>query len=348
VLVQAARAQNLVAASLRRAGASPENADAQAHLLIEGDLRGHPSHGIQRLPLLVERIGRGLLDAKATPRGEWISASAVLVDGKRGFGAVAGRRAIALINERASETGIAVAAVRNANHLGMLAPYVEEAASFGSVAVAFTTSEALVHPAGGTVAMVGTNPISIAIPAVPHPMVADVATGVVSMGKILAYGNRNEAIPEGWARDASGNPTTDPIEAAAGAIAPFGGGKGYALGLAIELLVSSLTGSALGRDVHGTLDATQVSNKGDVFLCFKPERFGVSGFADLATVYLNDLRASPAVPGEVAVRVPGDRARDARTKSLNEGFNVPEVVWRQLLDLAGVQEGMSASTGFGA
>src|SRR5699024_3092522 len=115
------------------------------------------------------------------------------------------------------------------NHMGMLAPYVEKAAKAGCIAIALTTSEALVHPWGGARALVGTNPIAVGVPTVKQPFVLDMATSEVSMGKVLYYAGRDECIPEGWGIGSSGSSTTNPSEVIA--LTPFGGPKGYGLGL---------------------------------------------------------------------------------------------------------------------
>ncbi len=124
----------------------------------------------------------------------------------------------------------------------------------GLIGIAFATSEALVHPAGGRVALIGTNPIAIAIPAQPHPFVLDMSTAAISAGEVIALGDRNRALPAGRAIDRVGIPPTDPFAALDGAISPFGGSKGYGLGLGIELLVAMVADSELGTRVHGTLD----------------------------------------------------------------------------------------------
>ena len=164
-------------------------------------------------------------------------------------------RAVEAIAARAKTTGIAVAAIANNNHIGMLAWYAEAIAQAGQVAIILTTSEALVHPFGGRTALLGTNPIAIGAPTDTGPFVIDLATSLVSMGEIHDHAHRGAALQSGWAVDADGNPTTNANAAKGGAIAPFGGAKGYALGLAFELLVTALTGAALGRGVTGTLNA---------------------------------------------------------------------------------------------
>ena len=156
-------------------------------------------------------------------------------------------RAARAIAERAARTGIAAAAIRNTSHLGMLACYVESLAHAGVVGLAFTTSEALVHPRGGRVALVGTNPLAVALPTDGEPFVMDMATGAISKGEVIARGHRGQELPPGSAVDAEGYPTVDPAAAERGTISPFGGAKGFALGLALELLVAALTETALER-----------------------------------------------------------------------------------------------------
>lgn len=314
-------------------GADEAKATVQADWLLEGDLRGHPSHGLHRLSVIAERIRVGLTDPRAEPSFSWSGESALIVDGLRGMGPYVGMRTIETLMPRARSTGIAVGAVHNANHLGLLAPYVEHCVQHGLIGIALTTSEALVHPWGGRIAQIGTNPIAVAVPAEPEPFVFDMATGIVSMGKILDHGHRDAALEPGWAVDADGEPTLDPHAAADGAIAPFGGAKGYGLGLAIELLVAAVTGSALGRDVKGTLDAISVCSKGDLFICLSPGVFGSDDSLGTVSRYLAALRASPPQTGFDAVRVPGDRARAERARRLSEGVPVADAVWTSLSEL---------------
>jgi LDH2 family malate/lactate/ureidoglycolate dehydrogenase len=331
--VRADDERDLILEVLRALGAPEANAHTQARWLLEGDLRGHPSHGLQRLIVIAERIARGLSDPRVSPTLSWVTPSCLVVDGRRGLGPCVGLTAVDALIDRTPESGVAVAAVHNANHLGLLAPYVERCAERGLMGIALTTSEALVHPWGGRIAQIGTNPIAVAVPAQPDPFVFDMATGVVSMGKVLDYRNRDVSLEPGWAVDAAGNPTVDAAKAAGGAIAPFGGPKGYGLGLAFELLVASLTGTALGRAVGGTLDVTNVCNKGDVFLCLDPRGFGSDDFLERASQYLAALRDTAPQAGFDQVLVPGDRARSERERRLVDGVFIADGVWESLQEL---------------
>jgi L-2-hydroxycarboxylate dehydrogenase (NAD+) len=319
---------------LARAQAPSPAAEQQVRQLVEGDLRGRPSHGIQRLPTLVARIENGVLDAQASPTVAGRGTATALVDGGHGFGPPAAHLAVDRAAALARAHGIGLVAIRQAGHLGMLAPYVERLAADGLVGIALTTSEALVHPAGGRVAMVGTNPIAIGVPADPDPYVLDMATGAISAGEIIAHADREQDLPAGCAVDAAGRPTIDPRAALAGAISPFGGAKGYGLGLGIELLVALLSATALGQDVHGTLDATKPVTKGDLVIAVDPG--GVTGAA--VSDYLAALRASPRAADGAPVLVPGDRMRAERARCLVEGIAYPEVLWSRLVLLAGGED----------
>ncbi|MHA6296846.1 Ldh family oxidoreductase [Devosia sp. CAU 1758] len=326
--VSATEAEELTTALLTTAGAPTAHARLQAKSLVGAELRGHPSHGLQRLPRILDRIERGLADPAARGQLNWRKPGVLHVDGTRGLGPVVAFSTIDALLERVDDTGIALACVGNSNHLGMLALYVEAVAGAGRICIALSTSEALVHPFAGTRAMVGTNPIAIGIPAGEEPFVLDLATSLVSMGKVHDHALRGAPLPEGWALDAEGQPTTDAERAKRGSIAPFGDAKGYGLGLALEVLVASLVGSAFAPDVHGTLDAEHVANKGDVFIVIDPANAQTARIA----AYLDAVRASPAADADRPVRVPGDGARRRRLAALGHGFTVNDTLWRSLND----------------
>jgi LDH2 family malate/lactate/ureidoglycolate dehydrogenase len=328
----AERIRKTLQAVLVAHGVPERPARIQTDLLLEAQMRGYASHGLLRLPRIVERIVNGVSSPTATGAHEWVSDSFLRVDGERGLGPVVAASALDALKECARRSGIAIAAIRNSNHIGMLAWYGDSVARDGLILIAATTSEALVHPWGGRRALIGTNPLCIAVPATPEPLVLDMATSLVSMGKIHDHANRGVPIPEGWALDAEGNPTTDASAAKAGAIAPFGGPKGYALGLALELLVTSLSGSAVGTNVHGTLDSNSVCNKGDLFIVISPPRSASTAAAIHA--YLDEIRASGSSgANQQHVSVPGDRSREARARSIATGVEVDDALWQQILTL---------------
>lgn len=322
--------RNTAIRALTKGGLSPDHAETQLALLLDAEMRGVPSHGLLRLPRVIERVANGVTDPTTKGAQSWRGQALLDVDGQQGLGPVVALAALETATQRASESGACVVAIRNCDHLGMLAFYAEKLASKGKVLLGITVSEALVHPWGGRRAMIGTNPITIGVPAEPLPFVFDMATSLVSMGKIHDHAHRDAAIPEGWALDSDGNPTTDPNAAKLGAIAPFGGAKGYGLGLAFEVLVTALTGSAIGTAVKGTLDSTAPCNKGDIFVVMEP----ASGFMPLVSGFLEELRHSaPANPAQ-PVRIPGDRAASTRERAESHGLAVAPEVWERIRALA--------------
>jgi LDH2 family malate/lactate/ureidoglycolate dehydrogenase len=331
MLVPEHRLRRLATALLNQRGAPAAAAWLQADLLIEAELRGLPSHGLMRLPRLLARIESGLADPAASGRHVWRSAGFLQVEGQRALGPVAVMAAMDALAERISVTGIAVAALSDTNHLGMLAYYVEEAASRGLIGILLSTSEALVHPHGGTQALLGTNPVAVGIPTGEAPFILDLATSLVPMGRIHAHALRGEPIPSGWAVDAAGQPTQDAEAAKTGALAPFGAAKGYGLGLAFELMVALLAGSELAPQVRGTLDATDPATKGDLLILIDPGATP-SDAARLAA-YLDALRASRPVSPGTPVAVPGDGARQRRAAAQRDGIEIPEPLLDELRGL---------------
>ncbi len=322
--------ERLIRETLEALGASPLAAVAQARMLVEADLRERHSHGVQRLPILVERIRKGLIRPAAHGRAEWVAESFLTVDGERGLGPHVADLALVQLRARAAETGVALAAVHDAGHLGMLALYVEKVATEDCLGIVLTTTEALVHPAGGREALVGTNPVAVGIGTDAEPFILDMATGSISMGEILARRARGSEIPAGAALDADGRPTTDAVAAAGGAISPFGGAKGFGLSLAFELLVATLTGTALGPEILGTLDAEHPVSKGDLLIVIDPRAAGITGWRSRIGAHLQLLRESAPAAGSDGVAIPGDRSREAAARARRYGINLPTDLWVEL------------------
>jgi L-2-hydroxycarboxylate dehydrogenase (NAD+) len=331
MLISADEAVSVAVRALVNVGVPEPAAQIQAELLVDSEQRGLPSHGVLRLPRLVERIRNGVADPAAIGKHSWHGDALLLVDGADGLGPVVAHEALRAICERAKRTGIACAAIASSNHLGALAWYVRDVAAAGQICIALTTSEAIMHPYGGRHAMVGSNPIAIGVPARPRPLVLDMATSRVSMGKVIDYANRGDELEPGWAHDASGEPTTNPHEARNGSIAPMGGAKGYGLGLAFEVLVASLTGSALGTSVVGTLDSIHPANKGDVFIVVDVPHASV---VEQVSAYLNGVRASPAADAADPIVVPGDRSEERKQHAAARGFDIADGLWGQIVALS--------------
>src|ERR1700737_4018144 len=208
VVVSSEDERKLIVEVLSKLGATPQEWAIQADVLTEGDLRGHHSHGLQRLPVLATRIKKRLIQVNVTPEYTWTADSVLSVDGKDGLGTFIADSALNVAKSALGQRGIVAVAIRNSSHLGMIGYYCEKKAREGYICIAMTESEALVHPHGGTKALVGTNPIAIGIPGDPEPFVFDMATSESAIGKILAAKHRGKLIPHVWADDAHRNSTT--------------------------------------------------------------------------------------------------------------------------------------------
>ena len=316
-------------------GATEAEAECVTRTLVNADLRGQHSHGVIRLTTICGRIEAGLIKPSVEPVVEKAAPTLLRVDGKAGFGQVIAWKVMEEVMSLAEEQGMALATVRNNNHIGMLGNYLEEAAGRGKILVVLTTSEAMVRPYGGRERMLGTNPIGIGIPAHPRPFVLDMATSETAIGKLIESKARGEPIPEDWAVDESGLPTTDPSAALLGAINPFGGAKGYGLGLAVSLLAGLMSGGAPDPEVVGTLDTENECNKGDLFLAIDPDAMaGHGSFVEDISQYLDRFRASAPVPGTDKVLVPGDRGASRAERAKAEGVPIAPSVWKEIRALS--------------
>jgi L-2-hydroxycarboxylate dehydrogenase (NAD+) len=328
VTVSRKQQMDLIVEVLCGLGANEEEALIQADVWTEADLRGIHSHGVQRLPVMATRIQKGLLKVNVKPDRQWTADAVLNVDGKDGFGTAICETSLRELTPAVRKHGVGVLTVRNAAHIGMVGYYAERRAQEGMVCLAFTTTEALVHPFGGAEALVGTNPIAVGIPATPRPFVLDMATSVSAMGRIIALKHRGEKIPEGWAVDKDGTPTTDPDAALHGSLSPAGGPKGYGLGIMIGMLAGLLPGMPTGREVLGTLDADYRCTVGDLFVVIDPKAFpGGETLAAGVQKYLGELRASKPGTGFKQVMVPGDPEDKLREERLINGIPHPEEVW---------------------
>ena len=243
-VIQARTLRSFAEALLLAGGYSPADAAATADLLVWANLRGVDSHGVLRIPRYVEMLEQGETVSGAPPRLVRERGAVAVLDGGRcpgaaGMGA-AQRKAAAL----AETHGIGWCAARNISHAGAVGHFTEKLAERGLVGIAMTASKPLMNCFGARGAALSTNPLSIAVPR-PRgaPILLDMSTAAVALGKIMAARDRGEPIPEGWATDAAGAPTRDP--AAAQTLLPMAGAKGSGLSLMIEALTSVLPGAAV-------------------------------------------------------------------------------------------------------
>ena len=238
--------------ALQSAGVPEDDAALTARSLVQADRRGINSHGLLRLPLYVDAIQQGGITAR--PQMRWVkdTGSAALLDADGALGQVAMTRAVEYAAAHTTDRGVAAVAVQGSSHYGTGAFWTDQLTALGFLAILTSTTGPTVAPFGGVEKVFGTNPLTIAAPGSgTHPMTADLATSTGAYGKVIAAKNEGTEIPEGWAVDSSGAPTTDPLEAMAGALIPFGGHKGSAVSALLEAVAASL---GTGTYAHETED----------------------------------------------------------------------------------------------
>ena len=229
-----AEAVDLVAKALVASRVSAENARSVAEALVAAEIDGQTGHGLSRVASYAAQARAGKVDGHAVPQLERTAPAFLRADAKHGFAFLALDRAIEALASLARETGIAAAGVVRSHDCGQLSRHVERLAELGCVALMVANTPKAMAPWGGDAPLFGTNPIAFAAPRPDAPpLVLDLSLSQVARGKVMAAANRGESIPEGWALDADGQPTTDPKAALAGSMLPAGNAKGAALALMV-------------------------------------------------------------------------------------------------------------------
>jgi (2R)-3-sulfolactate dehydrogenase (NADP+) len=273
-------------------------------------------HGLTRVASYAAQAKAGKVDGIAQPVLTRSAPGVLAIDAGHGFAYPALDTAIAALPEVAYGQGIAMAGIFRSHHCGAAGRPVERLAEAGLVALLFANTPAAIAPWGGNRAVFGTNPIAFACPveAAP-PIVVDLSLSKVARGNIVAARQRGEPIPEGWALDAEGGPTTDPDAALRGTMLPLGDAKGTALALMVELLAAGLTGANYAAEASSFLDAEgPPPGTGQLIIAIDPGAFGggAGRFADLAR----------SIEAQVGARLPGARRLALRRKAQQEGLSV--------------------------
>lgn len=311
-------------------GVARSNAELLAGILVEAELRGHASHGVRLVAYYVPRIREGKIKPKPRVRMLRESPISVLVDADYGFGGIACTRALERCLIKAGVSGIGIAGVYNSSHLFIPAHYVLRAAKQGYIAICTSVAQAIMSPTGGLGRVLGNNPWAFGIPVGDmDPLVLDIAPSA-SFAKVRMHAAENSPLPDGWALDKDGNPTTDPQAALEGTLVPLGDHKGYGLAMVSDVLGSVLTGGDIGPD------RGHEGKVGHFLLVMDPSLFiAHPDFAQRMTEYVNRIKASPRRPGVDEINYPGERAgrleREARARGTHA---LPRIVWEPMEQLA--------------
>jgi LDH2 family malate/lactate/ureidoglycolate dehydrogenase len=320
-----------VAEIFMKLGVPGDAAHITAQAIVAADVEGIPSHGVMLVPMYVDRMLAGSVSSNNEPTVVHDGGSALVLDAGNALGQLTCDWAIPMVIERALKHGLASVAVRNGFHFGTAGYWARQIAEAGLVGVVMCNTRPLMPPPGGAERVVGNNPLAIAL---PGDLSVDMATSATAMGKIRLAESAGGPIPDGWAADAEGRPTTDPAAAIKGMLLPAAGSKGFGLAVAIDLLCGGLSGGAVGDEVAPLYgDPATPYGCSHLFLAIDPARFGISDFEERTAKFADRIRNARRAPGTERIYAPGDLERARRAQNAEE-CPVPAEVLAKLKECA--------------
>lgn len=313
-------------------GMKPEDAALVADTLVQADLWGHPSHGILRLFWYAARIKSGATNLQAEPKIDDGFGALASMDGQDGMGHVAAKAAIERAIALSKTHGIGAVSVRNAGHFGTAMYYTRMAAEAGCVGFLCANASPAMAPWGGVEKRLGTNPWSWAAPAGRFPLLMlDMANTAVARGKLYVARQKGEAIPDFWAMDTEGKPTTDPVAGIAGTILPMAGHKGYGIALVVDMLSGVLSGSGFGRQITGPYVPEGRSGVGFLAFAINIEALRpLAAFEADMEALITDLKETPRSPGVSDIHYPGELEALSAERLGTAGIELPAATVEEL------------------
>ena len=311
-------ALRLVEDILVKHGTASVNAQSVANALVAAEMDGQRGHGLSRVPSYAAQAASGKVDGKAEPVVNAQKGASVRIDAANGFAYPAFDVAIAELRGLIGQSGVAVAAVFRSHHFGQAGYHAERLAEQGLVGLVFGNSPQAIAPWGGNRGVFGTNPIAFAAPRRDDvPLLIDLSLSKVARGKVMLAQRKGEPIPEGWALDAQGRPTTDPNAALKGTMLPMGDAKGAALVMMVEVLAAGLSGAHFGYEATSFFTADgPPPGVGQMVLAFDPEFMSGGGFTDRLEALISEILSQDGV------RLPGARRAALRAEAKEKGLRV--------------------------
>lgn len=316
--VDAAGLERVVAALFAASGIPDSAAAKVAEDLVAADIEGVASHGVMLVPMYLQRLKAG--SVSRAEAGTIVSdrEAAVVLDAGDALGQLTARQAVDLAIERARRFGMASVAVRNAFHFGTAGRYARMMADQGCIGMVMSNTRPLMPATGGAEPLTGNNPIAIAVPSRgDYAAEVDMALSAAAMGKIRNAAAAGQDIPQGWAVDRDGTPTTDPQSAIEGMLLPAAGPKGFGLAFIVDLLTGGLSDGAIGPEVSGLYgDPARPYRCSNLFIALDPGHFvSPDAFGERMSGQLQRVSASKRAPGVERVFAPGELAFVARSKA---------------------------------
>jgi len=334
--VQADDLLGFVADAFRRCGMGDDDAALLADSLVVADLRGVHSHGVLRVPEYVKKLTVDGVDPRGRPSLVRDGGACLVVNGGNSMGQIGAQFAMARVIERAEAHGIAAAGVRGSNHCGTMAYYAMQALPRDMIGLATTNALPTMAPWGGAERILGINPLGVAIPAGEElPIVYDAAFSGSSHGKIRIYEQKGLKLPEGWALDLDGRPTTDPTAAIDGLLQPIGGFKGAGLAMLMGILSSMLSGAAYGTELGNMEDGPKAGQDGHFFAAIRVDAFeDVARFKARVDAAIRELHAVRLAPGVDRVYAPGELELATEQAYRRDGIPLNDVTLADLRRVA--------------
>jgi (2R)-3-sulfolactate dehydrogenase (NADP+) len=324
------QAHALVCRALQAQRCSAGNAAMVADALVAAEVDGQAGHGLSRVASYCAQSASGKVDGGARPQVVERVAAGVRIDAANGFAYPALRLAETELAGMAGNTGIAAASVFRSHHFGQAGYHVERLARLGLVGIAFGNSPRAIAPWGGREGVFGTNPIAFAAPrASGAPLVIDLSLSKVARGKVMVAARKGEPIPQGWALDARGRPTTDAQAALEGTMLPMGDAKGAALVMMVEILAAALSGARFGYEASSFFTADgDPPGVGQFLVAIDPRPFSGGGFASRLDALVDTVLA------QQGVRLPGSRRVEARARAEAQGLQLDTALLEEIEALA--------------
>lgn len=307
-------------------GVPAQDARLIADTLVQADLWGHQSHGVLRLGWYLDRLRNKVMNPVTQPEFVIDGGALAVIDGHDGVGHVLAKLAAEEAIKRAQAHGIGAVGVRMSNHFGTCMYYTLMGARQGCVMMLTSNGGPAMAPWGGRKKIVGTNPWSIAAPAGKHaPFVVDMANTGVARGKIYLARNKRQKIPQGWAIDANGVPTTDPQAAIDGIILPMAEHKGYAIAAMVDMMSGVLTGSGFLSAVHSPYKTAEKSNCGHFMMAINVEAMQpLAQFNARMEQFIAEIKSVPLAQGFDQVFYPGEMEARNDTRNRSQGIHYPD------------------------
>jgi LDH2 family malate/lactate/ureidoglycolate dehydrogenase len=325
-----------VAGIFRICGMAGPDAALLADSLVAADLGGVHSHGVLRVPEYVKKLTAGGVNPRGRPAIARDSGACLVVDGGNSMGQIGASYAMDRAIERARSTGIAAVAVRGSNHCGAMAYYVQRAAQEKMIGIATTNALPTMAPWGGTERLLGINPLGVAIPAAEEPpIVYDAAFSGSAHGKIRVYQQKDWMLPEGWAMDRAGNPTTDPAAAIDGLLTPIGGFKGTGLAMIMGMLSSMLSGAAYGTELGDMERGPTAGMDGHFLATIRIDAFeDVDRFTARVDAAIRQVHAAKRALGVDRLYVPGEKEYITRQTYARDGIPLNTIILSDIRETA--------------